>query len=224
MIEAISTTISDLLSKPFRMVLIKSLGLTIILLIAALFTIPSLASIIPWTPFDGSSTVFGIIAGITTFLLMGYLIVPITALFAGLFLDDIATVVEQQHYDYKPKGLAMPLSQSLWIATKFMLIVIVTNILLLPFIFIGGLGIILIYAVNGYLLGREYFELAALRHHTVAEVKTLRRQNRTTIYGAGVLIAVLATIPFVNLLVPIFATSLLVHIYHKSSDANRFAK
>ncbi|NRA86512.1 MAG: EI24 domain-containing protein [Rhizobiales bacterium] len=218
MTELISTTISDLFSKPFRGVLIKSLGLTLLLLVGALIVIPSLAANTGWSPFDGSGAVFGILAGFVTFLLMGYLIVPITALFAGLFLDDIADVVEGQHYSHKPKGIPMPLSQSLWIAIKFMLIVIATNIVLIPFIFLGGLGFVLIYVVNGYLLGREYFELAALRHHTVADTKFLRSQNKGMIYGAGILVAFLATIPILNLFVPIFGTSLLVHVFHKAED------
>lgn len=219
MIAAISTSISDLISKPFRSVVLKSIGMTILLLIGAVIGVPMLVANLPWQPFDGSGAIFGAIAGIVTFLAMGYLIVPITALFAGLYLDTIADVVEEQHYPHKPKGIAMPFGQSMWIASKFMLIVIVTNILLLPTIFLGGIGIILIYGVNGYLLGREYFELAALRHHTIADAKFLRTQNQSLIYGAGVLIAVLATVPLVNLFVPIFGTSLLVHIYHKAADA-----
>lgn len=219
MIEAISTSISDLLTKPFRIVLLKSIGLTILLFILALFGIPTLAANTGYNPFEGSGLIFGWLAGITTFLAMGYLIVPITAIFAGLFLDDIADVVEEKHYPHRQKGIPLPMSQALWIATKFMLIVVVSNIILLPFVLFAGIGFILIYALNGYLLGREYFELAALRHNTVADVKFLRSQNQGMVYGAGLLIAVCATIPFLNLLVPILGTSLLVHIYHKAAMA-----
>lgn len=215
MIEAISTSISDLISKPFRTVVIKSIGLTIILLGAALFLMPTMAANTGWNPFPYSDVIFGWIAGIGTFLLMGYLVVPITALFAGLFLDSIADVVEAEHYPHRPKGTPLPTSQALWIGVKFTLIVIGSNLLLLPFVLFGGLGFILIYALNGYLLGREYFELAALRHRNVDDVKHLRKQNAGLVYGAGFIIAIAATIPYLNLLVPIFATSLLVHIFHR---------
>lgn len=215
MIEAISTSISDLTSKPFRSIVLKSIGLTILLLVAALFAMPTLAANTGWNPFPYSDVLFGWIAGIGTFLLMGYLIVPITALFAGLFLDNIADVVEEHHYPHRKKGVAMPTAQAVWTGVKFMLIVIFSNLLLLPFILFGGLGFILIYALNGYLLGREYFELAALRHHNIGEVKQLRKDNQMLVYGAGFIVAVVATIPYLNILVPIFATSLLVHIYHK---------
>ncbi len=217
MIEAISTSISDLMSKPFRIILLKSIGLTIMLLIVALFAIPTLAFNIDYNPFEGSDLLFGWLAGIGTFLAMGYLIVPITALFAGLFLDDIADVVESQHYPHRKKGIALPFSTAIWIAVKFMLIVIISNLILLPFVFFGGLGFFLIYGLNGYLLGREYFELAALRHHTVSDTKFLRSQNQALVYGSGIVIAALATIPYLNLLVPIFATSLMVHVYHQAA-------
>lgn len=217
MIDTISTSISDLMSKPFRSVVLKSVGLTILLLVAALFAMPLLAANTGYSPFPYSDMVFAWLAGIGTFLAMSYLIVPITALFAGLFLDQIADVVEQHHYPDRPKGVAMPFASSLWVGIKFMLIVLASNILLLPFIFLGGLGLVLIYLVNGYLLGREYFELAALRHHNVEDVKHLRARNQMMIYGVGLLIAVCATIPYLNLFVPVFATSLLVHIYHKTT-------
>ncbi|PCI86331.1 MAG: cysteine biosynthesis protein CysZ [Hyphomicrobiales bacterium] len=216
MIDAISTSISDLLSKPFRAVVLKSIGLTILLLVAALIAMPTLAANTGYNPFPYADAIFSWIAGIGTFLLMGYLIVPITALFAGLFLDNIADVVEEQHYPHRKKGVAMPTAQAVWTGIKFMLIVIVSNLLLLPFALFGGLGFILIYALNGYLLGREYFELAALRHHTIADAKFLRSQNQALIYGAGFVVAFAATIPYVNILVPVFATSLLVHIYHRA--------
>ncbi|MBL1419543.1 MAG: EI24 domain-containing protein [Alphaproteobacteria bacterium] len=216
MIDAISTSISDLLSKPFRAVVLKSIGLTILLLVAALIAMPTLAANTGYNPFPYADVIFSWMAGIGTFLLMGYLIVPITALFAGLFLDNIADVVEEQHYPHRKKGIAMPTAQAVWTGIKFMLIVIVSNLLLLPFALFGGLGFILIYALNGYLLGREYFELAALRHHTIADAKFLRSQNQAMVYGAGFIVAFAATIPYVNILVPVFATSLLVHIYHQA--------
>lgn len=218
MIDAISTSISDLLSKPFRSVVIKSVGLTIALLVGALFLMPTMAANTGWNPFPYSDVIFGWIAGVGTFLLMGYLVVPITALFAGLFLDSIADVVETEHYSHRPKGTPLPTGQAIWTGVKFMLIVIFSNLLLLPFILFGGLGFVLIYLLNGYLLGREYFELAALRHEKLADVKYLRSQNPMLVYGAGIVVAVAATVPYLNILVPIFATSLLVHIYHKVSD------
>lgn len=216
MIEAISTSISDLFSKPFRSVVIKSVGLTIILLAGALFLMPTMAANTGWNPFPYSDVLFGWLAGIGTFLMMGYLVVPITALFAGLFLDSIADVVETEHYANRPRGTPLPTGQAIWTGIKFMLIVIFSNLLLLPFILLGGVGFIFIYLLNGYLLGREYYELAALRHHSIAEAKYLRSQNPMLVYGAGIIVAFAATIPYLNILVPIFATSLLVHIYHKT--------
>jgi CysZ protein len=67
--------------------------------------------------------------------------------------------------------------------------------------------------MNGYLLGREYFELVALRHHASAQVKRERRANRYTVWGAGLIVALFAMIPVLNLLAPLFGTAFMVHVH-----------
>ncbi|MGZ8409550.1 MAG: EI24 domain-containing protein, partial [Hyphomicrobium sp.] len=69
------------------------------------------------------------------------------------------------------------------------------------------------YAVNGYLLGREYFELVALRRADIAEVRALRDVYRGRLFVAGVVVAVLLTVPIVNLLAPIVGTAAMVHLF-----------
>jgi uncharacterized protein involved in cysteine biosynthesis len=63
------------------------------------------------------------------------------------------------------------------------------------------------------LLGREYFELAAMRYHGVDAAKALRKSNRATVFVAGLFIAAFVSIPIVNLATPLFAMALMVHIH-----------
>jgi len=92
-------------------------------------------------------------------------------------------------------------------------VVLAVNILALFLLLIPGINVIAFYLGNGYLLGREYFELAAMRHMPPAEARELRRANRTTVFLCGLIVAGIASVPILNLITPLFATSFMVRIY-----------
>jgi len=142
---------------------------------------------------------------------MFFLLLPITALVATFFIDEIAETVEERHYPNDPPGREMPLVQGLVIAATYTLSIIGINILVLLVALIPGINLVVFYGGNGYLLGREYFVLCGLRYLPHDQVTELRRANSTRIWLAGILIAIVATIPFVNLFAPLFATALMVH-------------
>ena len=87
----------------------------------------------------------------------------------------------------------------------------------LPFMFFAGLGVIILFLANSYLLGREYFELAAMRFRPPHEAKAMRKTNAAYIFLAGMVIAVFVSIPLVNLATPIFAMAFMVHIHKRMS-------
>jgi CysZ protein len=78
---------------------------------------------------------------------------------------------------------------------------------------IPGINLIAFYLGNGYLLGREYFELAAMRHMPPDKAKQLRRANRVTVLLCGLIIAAIASVPILNLITPLFATAFMVRIF-----------
>jgi CysZ protein len=67
--------------------------------------------------------------------------------------------------------------------------------------------------MNGYLLGREYFELVALRHSDFDAARALRRRNRGMVFASGIVVAVLFTVPLLGWFMPAFATAFMVHVY-----------
>jgi uncharacterized protein involved in cysteine biosynthesis len=67
------------------------------------------------------------------------------------------------------------------------------------------------------LLGRQYFEFAAMRFRPPAEAKALRKTHATYIFVAGMAIAVFVSIPLVNLATPVFAMAYMVHIHKRMS-------
>jgi CysZ protein len=139
----------------------------------------------------------------------------VTSLIAGLYLDDIAGQVERSAFPSDPPGRELPTAQSVWLAIKFFFVVLVVNLVALLLLLIPGVNLIAFYVGNGYLLGREYFELAAMRHVSAAEAKRLRKANRLTVLLCGLIIAGLASVPILNLVTPLFATGLMVRMYKR---------
>ena len=174
----------DILSPPFRGVLLKSLALTIALLVALWLALEwLLAQLGRHAMAVARHGVLDILTGIGLVIGLGFLVAPVAALFAGLFLDDIAEAVERTHYPADPPGRPLPLARSLATSLKFLGVVLLVNALALPLVLFVGFGVLIFLVANAYLLGREYFELAALRHHDEATVRRLRARHSGTIFA-----------------------------------------
>ena len=103
---------------------------------------------------------------------------------------------------------------------KFASLALLVYLCALPFVLFVGLGVVILFLANSYLLGREYFELAAMRFRPPAEAKAMRKSNAIYIFLAGLVIALFVSIPVLNLATPIFAMAYMVHI-HKGMAGNR---
>lgn len=215
MISAALRAVQDLFSPPFRTVLLKSVGLTAFVLIVVFIVA---AFLIRWLVAFGNPWIeSGAEVLATLGILFGVILLapPTVALVASLFLDDIAETVERVRYPHDPPGHAPPILPSLLLSARFFGLVVVLNLLALPLLFVPVVNIFVFVLLNGYLLGREYFELAAFRHHRPAEARALRGQHATSVFLAGLLTAGLLAIPIVNLTVPLFATALMVHLHKR---------
>jgi len=216
LISAAANSLSQLFSSPFRSVLWKSIGLTIALLIGLWFVTQAAVSVflLPlFGPETWMTTALAWLLGGGIMIGMGFLVAPVTSIFAGVFLDDIAEAVEQKFFPHDPPGTALPLGQSIFIALKFFGLVVVGNIIALILLLFFGLGVIIFFLLNGYLLGREYFQFAALRYVDETSAQALREKNGFRIFMAGLMIAAVLAIPIVNLLTPLFAGALMTHVY-----------
>lgn len=223
-LEAARAAIARLFTPEFRNVFLKSLGLTLLMLAAAWFglaqlfdwlAMPWLDALLPGLPAWAGWLGFlvAIIAGIGLALGLAMLIAPVTALIAGLFLDDVAEVVERTDYPAEPPGKAMPAIPALLMSLKFLGVVILGNIVALLLLLVPGVNVAAFFVVNGYLLGREFFEFAAMRHQPEAEAKAMRRRNRFNVFMAGLVIAAFLAVPLLNLLTPLFAAAMMVHLH-----------
>lgn len=137
----------------------------------------------------------------------------------SLFCERIADRVETKEYPGQFGGkIHTPLHTHLWGEGKFVTISLLLNMLLLPLYIIPGLNVLVLffyYAVNGYLLGREFFTLVAIRYRSGKEVKTLRKAHKYKLMLAGVMVLMLSSIPLVNILIPAVAVIAMVHLYRR---------
>lgn len=149
--------------------------------------------------------------------LMGvFLMAPVAAAFSGLFAETVAETVEAAHY---PASRGQPLDfwdgllESLAVMGLAVLVLIAT-LILSPFL--GPLASVLFYGANGWLLGREFFEMAARRHLPPEGATQLRQRLSGQVLALGVMIAFLLTVPVLNILIPTLAAAAFTHLYQIS--------
>ena len=212
----------DLFSAPIRSVFWKVIGLTLLFLVAfwyvlrLLFFDYAMPYVEGWLPNMGEwsgwfDTVIGVVSALGIAAGMAFLIAPVSAIIAGLFLDDAADSVEKASYPGDAPGRALPLGQSILSSLRFFLIVIAANLVALIFLLVPGVNIVIFFLVNGYLLGREYFEFAAARHVGPERARAWRSRNQGRVWLAGLAIGLFLMVPILNLLTPLFAAIFMVH-------------
>lgn len=212
MLKAAFTAFNDLTSREFRSVLWMAIGLALLLFIAIFGAVEALFWFLQLLPYPWLETLAAVGAGLGLLVAFFFLMAPVTALFAGLYLDRVAAIVETRHYPRDAPGVALATLPALLFSIQFGLLVLLVNILALPLVF-TGLGVIGLLIINAYLLSREYFEMAAMRHMPRAEAKALRKDNAYSVFVAGFIPALMALVPIVNLTVPLFSTSYFVHLF-----------
>ena len=205
----------DVFTPPFRGVLWKSLGLTFALLIALVAGAEVALDYFVDLSIPYVQTILSIVAGLGLVVGLSFLIAPVASIFAGLFLDEVAEVVEETRFPGDPPGRAMPVMEGLWMAVKFTGVVIAVNLFVLLLLLIPGVNIVAFFIANGYLLGREYFEFAARRFRSEVETKRLRKDNTGQIFVAGLIIAALMAVPILNLVTPLFAAAFMVRLHKR---------
>ena len=216
MFQSARAALPQILSPPFRAALWKVLALTLALLTLAWIGLDNLiesyiAVSNPWL-----ATTLSVLTGVGLFFGLAFVIAPTSSLVAGFFLDELAERVEREIAPPgAPTGRALPAGQAIWLASKFAAVSLLVNMMALGMLLLPGVNIIAFLAANSYLLGREYFELAALRYRPLEEVRALRRKHSFYLFVAGVPLALFVAVPLVNLLTPLFGVAYMVRIHKR---------
>ncbi len=221
--DAFGKAVAQLGDPRFLRVLALGIALTIALLIGIyagfILLIAQLgwdSITLPWIgPIGGIDTLVGIGGAIVLIVASIFLMVPVASAFSGIFLDSVADAVEARHYPALPPANPLPLSDTLISSFNFFFLLVFLNIMgLILFFWTGPLAPFLFWAMNGYLLGREYFTLAAERRIGRTAAIALRKRYSGTIWIAGILMAAPLWIPVVNLLIPVLGAATFTHLFH----------
>lgn len=230
MLDDAIKALTQMLSPPLRAVLWKSIGLALALIIVVAIALDRLIIWLVGTGGTSLETTFGppahapatvlawvlSIAASFGILIGSVMLMPaVTAFVASFFADEIAKEVERVHYSADPLGEGLPLWLAVIDGGKTALLAVVVYICAMPFLLFAGFGAIIFFLATAWLLGREYFELAAMRFRPPGEAKALRQRNATTVYVGGLLIAAFVSIPIANLATPVFAMALMVHVHKR---------
>lgn len=226
--DAAARAFRQVLSPPFRRMLLRSIGLTVLILAVVWFGLTRLAGHFldghalsaAWPVLD---TLAYFLVGAGLLVGLAFLIPPVSALVSGYFLDDAAELVERTNYPDDPPGQPMSVWRSLVCGLRFAGLSLALNLLALLLFFIPGVNVAAFFAVNGYLLGREYFEMAAARFRPVAEADAMRRRNRGFVFCAGLVTAAILAVPALNLITPLFGVAMMVHVHKRVARYERAA-
>jgi CysZ protein len=222
MVPALLRALSDVLTAPLRRVVALSLAIAVLtfgLLWIAVAIVLKEATFFAWRPLDWLVDLLGALG----VLLLSWLLFPAAVtLIMSFFLERVAGAVEALDYPGRGPPRRQPIVATAVTTVRLMGLTLALNLLALPiYLLAPGINLFLFLALNGYLLGREYFEAVALRRLDMAAAKAIRNQFRLRIFLGGVVIAGLFALPLVNLIAPVIATAFMLHLYEGLPRAER---
>lgn len=221
--EAFFKSLAQLSDPRFRKVLWMGIGLTVALLFGAyaglLWLVEWLTGDTMELPLVGEVTWVGDLLSWGSLLFMvvlsAFLMIPVASAITSMFLDEVAQAVEDRHYPALPPATPVPFGDAVRDTLNFLGVLIGCNLLaFVLYAFFPPFAPLIFWGLNGFLLGREYFTLAAMRRIGRPAAKAMRRKHLGTIWIAGVLMAMPLSFPLVNLLIPILGAATFTHIFH----------
>jgi len=202
-------------------VIFKAIAVTVLLFVALFWGAQVGLQQIPEFSWGWVNNAVRILTSLSLALGMVFLVIPVSAVALGFFVEELANRVELKFYGGTGKLREPGIGEMIFVMARFFLSVILLNLLFLPFYFIPGINFAVFFVLNGILVGREYFEMVALRHMPPREVKRLRRKNGFRIFVAGVITTLALSIPLVNFLAPVFGAALMVHVFKEVTHGKK---
>jgi CysZ protein len=207
--------LAEIFSPPFRRVMWKSLALTTAILVLAGVGLDRLALSFVHVGPAWLGVVLSVVLALGLIVGMTFLAPPTASLVASFYLDDVAALVERTIDPHGPPGRPLPFAPSVAMGIRFAVLSVLVNVIVLALTVFTGIGLVSFFVLNGYLLGREYFELAAMRHVSASEARFLFRRQWPMVFIAGAIVSGFVAVPVLNLFTPLFATALMTRVYKR---------
>lgn len=220
MISDIAKSIGQLTDRRFLGVMALGIGLSLALLIGFSWLFvgglhwmigAERIAALPWIGIAANALGVPVFLGLSVVLM-----VPVASAFTGLFLERIARAVEAVHYPGLAPAQEIPFGDALRDSLGFLGLLIAANLgaLVLYLLFLPFAPLIF-WALNGFLLGREYAQIAAMRRLGREGAVKFRKRHRAAIFLLGLAMAVPLSVPVLNLLVPVIGAASFTHLFHR---------
>jgi uncharacterized protein involved in cysteine biosynthesis len=214
MLNALIRAAGQLFAPALRRVVVQSLAIAVgsfaVLWLAVALVLRQLPTV-GWRLLDWLIDLLGVVGA----ALLSWLLFPaVVTMIMGLFVERVAAGVEALDYPGRSAPRRQPIREALTMGLRLTLLSVALNLAMLPiYVLLPGVNVFVFLALNGYLLGREYFEMVASRRLDIAAITTMRHRFAGRIFFAGTLIAGMFVLPFVNLIAPVVATAFMVHVF-----------
>lgn len=212
--RAFSLAIADAFAPAERRFLLLTVAGTVLLLLALWAGASWLLAALPLTGIHWLNIAIDVL-GSAAALFLAWLILPaMTILMLGFLLDRIVQSIEARHYPGLPEPRRIGIGAALASALRLALLGLVLNLLAIPlYLFFPVANLVVYLAINGYLVGREYFEAVASRRLEPVPLKAMWRRYRLRLTVAGAIVAFLLSVPLVNLAAPIIGIAFMLHLF-----------
>ncbi|HEX7969997.1 MAG TPA: EI24 domain-containing protein [Stellaceae bacterium] len=213
MLTALRLAIADALRPEQRRAIVISMALALVLLLALWLGITTLLHEVRVAGIGWLDTLIEVLGSLAALVLAWVLFPAVTLLVLGFFLDRVVSAAERRHYPDLPPARRIGIGEAVASAARILLLALVANLAALPFYMFPVINLFIYYGLNGYLVGREYFELVALRRVDGAAARAMWRWHRGGLVLAGVVIVLLLSLPLVNLAAPVVAAAFMLHVF-----------
>ena len=214
MIAALSKSIAQMFESSLRRVLVKVLVMTIAVLVVTWFVVWGVIANITITDINWIDSLVGRLGGaLMAVVVTLVLFAPIATLVGGLFQDEVVRSVEARHYPDLPPGQSQTIGQSVRAGIRLLIWTLLANLICLPLYLLPLANVLIFFAINGLLLGREYYEAVALRRMNRLDALSFRKRHRFRFWAAGIIVSIVFWIPVLNLTAPILGIALMVHVF-----------
>jgi uncharacterized protein involved in cysteine biosynthesis len=213
MLDRFLLAIRDALAPAQRQALLVSIGATLLIFVALWAGVGWGLARIDLAEYSWLRWPLEILGHLAVWALAWVLFPAVATTILSFFLDGVLNRLDALHYPTLPPAHSVPVRAMIGSGVRLLALTVGLNLLALPvYLAFPAINLFLFYGLNGYLLSREYFDLVALRRLDGVAAKALWREHRGRWFLAGVAIAILLSLPVVNLAAPLVAAAFMLHL------------
>jgi len=223
--KVIRISILDLFDTKMRVVFLKTVSISIIVILVVALIIWGLLDLVQIFEVNFLNKLISWAIGVILFIIASAVLGPLMIVIGGVYSEDIAHHVENKHYPNRVGHRFVGVTESIKTGGRLLFKCLIVNVLLTPIYIVGGffpiISVLIFFGVNGYLLSRELFEIVASRHLERDDRVLFWRANRGGSIFIGVTIICLSTVPLLNFISAMLGMIITTHYFQYRTNAGR---